>query len=67
MDEFNRDRWKAIETSSIYLPNEILAYHLYLLEFAIKNKNAKEEKREKKTILYLKRKMEKEETECLKM
>lgn len=69
MAEETQDYWHSLDTSTLYLPSELLAYHLYLLEKARKDKNAKEEKREIAIIAFYKKRQEKEmeDTLCLKM
>lgn len=69
MTKETREYWHSLDTFCLYLPSEVLSYHLYLLEQAQKKKKTKEEKAEKAIVAFYKKKLEKdlEEDICLKM
>lgn len=61
--------WSTLDATTIYIRTELIAYHLYLLELARKNKDQKEEKEQLAIIATYDRleKKDMEVRECLKV
>lgn len=65
-----KDYWRSLDTTLLYLPEELIAYDFYLLELAKKDKKPKDEKAAAMRLAskrkIVKRDME-EKGACLKM
>ncbi len=58
--------WETLDTICIYMPTELLAYHLFLLEEAKKNGKIKHQEKEETIICSLIKTRNMEEHQCLK-
>ncbi len=58
--------WETLDTICIYMPTELLAYHLFLLEETKKSGKVKQQEREEATICSLIKSKNMEDHQCLK-
>ncbi len=58
--------WETLDTICIYMPTELLAYHLFLLEEAKKCGKIKQQEKEETIICNLIKTRNMEEQQCLK-